>query len=144
MYYNIPSFNPEETGDNTQHHPREDIEIFSSYKTFIVAAIVAPLWFIANYSYNLSLAKTSVASNTIISSTSSLFTYLFSVIFLKERLTLLSVVGVLISFGGAFLIGWWDDQGSRGTADEHLMYLIAIAKCYYSFSVRLTCLYIFI
>ena len=36
---------------------------------------VAPLWFLAQLSFNFSLGLTSVTSNTILSSTSALFTY---------------------------------------------------------------------
>ena len=36
---------------------------------------MAPLWFLAQLSFNFSLGMTSVTSNTILSSTSSLFTY---------------------------------------------------------------------
>ena len=43
---------------------------YSSWKTFKIALVVAPNWFLANFLYNASLTYTSVASNTIISSTS--------------------------------------------------------------------------
>lgn len=50
---------------------------WSHIRTFKVAMVVFPLFFIANFSYNVSLAHTSVTSNTIISTTSSLWTFLF-------------------------------------------------------------------
>ena len=48
---------------------------------------VAPLWFLAQWTFNLSLSRTSVTSNTILSSTSSLFTFGASCLFLRERFT---------------------------------------------------------
>ena len=43
------------------------------------AAQVAPLWYVAQLAFNASLHLTSVTSNTILSSTSALFTFLFAV-----------------------------------------------------------------
>ena len=40
---------------------------------------MAPLWFLAQLSFNASLGLTSVTSNTILSSASSLFTYAFGI-----------------------------------------------------------------
>ena len=59
-----------------------------------------PLWFGANYFFNLSLGLTSVASNTILSTTSCIFTLILSIIVLKESPELLKFVAVLVSFGG--------------------------------------------
>ena len=42
-----------------------------------IALVVCPLWFVANFTYNVSLAMTSITSNTIISTTSSLWTFIF-------------------------------------------------------------------
>ncbi len=64
----------------------EDVEVlrrkppqplWSHVKTMRVSAVMFPLFFVANFAYNLSLAHTSVTSNTIISTTSSLWTFLF-------------------------------------------------------------------
>ena len=51
--------------------------LWSHVRTFRVSMVIFPLFFIANFSYNVSLAHTSVTSNTIISTTSSLWTFLF-------------------------------------------------------------------
>ena len=49
---------------------------------------VAPLWFAAQYTFNLSLSETTVTSNTILASTSSLFTYGLSCCLLLEAFLL--------------------------------------------------------
>lgn len=59
--------------------------------------VFCPIWFSMNYFFNLSLAKTSVASNTIMSSTSSLFTLAFSACFLKSKITLYNGLGAVFA-----------------------------------------------
>ena len=39
---------------------------------------VAPLWFMAQFTFNTSLSRTTVSSNTILASTASLVTYIMS------------------------------------------------------------------
>ncbi|KAF5825542.1 hypothetical protein DUNSADRAFT_8894, partial [Dunaliella salina] len=56
-----------------------------AHKQALHAAFWAtPLWFFAQYAFNASLALTSVTSNTILSSTSSLFTFGLAVVMLGE------------------------------------------------------------
>ncbi len=64
-------------------------------QTAAIAALLCPLWFGLNYTFNFSLSRTSLASNTILSSTSSLWTLVLSVLVLKQRLVWPNVVGVL-------------------------------------------------
>lgn len=63
---------------------------------------VATIWFAAQYTFTLSLAHTSVTSNTILSSSSSMFTLLASALLLQERITwakLASVASVMAGEG---------------------------------------------
>jgi len=59
-----------------------------------------PLWFAANYCFNLSLGLTSVASNTILSTTSGIFTLVLSVFILRESPEILKFFAVILAFGG--------------------------------------------
>ena len=70
----------------------------STHQLFRAACVVAPLWFFAQYFFNSSLQLTSVTSNTILSSASALFTFLFSVALLSESFTLvkLGCIGALM------------------------------------------------
>lgn len=87
-------------------------------------AQVAPLWYLAQFTFNLSLAHTSVTSNTVLSSTSSLFTFLLSVWLLAELFTLkkLACIALLIigeaeprsqhklncpAIASLFIVAWW-------------------------------------
>ncbi|KAL4110084.1 hypothetical protein PRIC1_001777 [Phytophthora ramorum] len=69
-------------------------------RTIIAAAIVAPLWFVANFAYNESLNLTSVTSSTILSTTSTVFTLILAVWILKERFTWLKALGVALCMAG--------------------------------------------
>lgn len=90
--------------------------IMSHLGTMRVSLIVCPLWFLANWSYNQSLSMTSVTSSTIISTTSSLFSFILSVIFTGEKFTGLKLFGVLFCMGGTVMITLSDgDDGSKPT-----------------------------
>lgn len=92
------------------------------------AAIVAPLWFAAQLVYNASLGMTSVTSNTILSSTASLWTYLFSVLARKETYThgkLLRIAAILL---GTAVVTFADAEASKrvGKADAGLTAPVAM------------------
>eukprot|EP00939_MAST-03C_sp_MAST-3C-sp1_P004629 g4629.t1 len=77
------------------------------------ALIVAPIWFCANGSYNLSLSATSPSSNTIISSLSGLFTYAISIIFMSEIFDGVRFLGVVLSIAGAIFVAIADNTQRR-------------------------------
>ncbi|KAL1297751.1 hypothetical protein AAFC00_006289 [Neodothiora populina] len=69
------------------------------------------LWFLANYFVAACLEYTTVASSTILTSTSSIFTLLFGTIFRVEKFTLKKLLGVLASLAGIVLISTVDLSG---------------------------------
>lgn len=80
------------------------------------AVIVAPLWFLAQLTFNASLQSTSVTSNTILSSASALFTYLFSIFLLSERFTAMKLGCILALIGGTAAVTLAD---SKSSVDGH-------------------------
>ncbi|CDO92068.1 unnamed protein product [Kluyveromyces dobzhanskii CBS 2104] len=62
------------------------------------------LWFLANLVTNASLSYTSVASQTILSSTSSFFTLLVSVMCHVESVNKVKVLGSIVSFIGIVMV----------------------------------------
>lgn len=74
------------------------------------------LWFLANYSVAACLEYTTVASSTILTSTSSVFTLLFGALFRVERFTLRKLCGVLASLAGIILIATLDVSGENNDA----------------------------
>lgn len=65
--------------------------------TMKAALIVCPVWFLANLAYNSSLNYTSVTSNTILSVTSGLFTYMLGVLTKTEDFTIFKLVPTLVT-----------------------------------------------
>ena len=62
---------------------------------------VAPLWFGAQLAFNFSLSMTNITSNTILSSTSGLFTYVLSCLLLGEAFNLVKLLSILVCITGA-------------------------------------------
>ena len=91
---------------------------------FKIACYLAPLWFIANFLYYVSLSMTSVTSSTIMATTGSLFTFAFSLCFASEKFKLSKFLGVLSCFLGSVIVGISDtkssnplDHDENGTSD---------------------------
>ena len=60
---------------------------------------VAPLWFAAQLTFNVSLSETTVTSNTILASTSSLFTYGLSCLLLLEAFVISKLLFIALAIG---------------------------------------------
>lgn len=71
------------------------------------------LWFLANYCVAACLEYTTVASSTILTSTSSIFTLLLGAWLAVERFTVRKLVGVLASLTGIILISSVDLTGNN-------------------------------
>lgn len=72
--------------------------------------LVCPFWFLAQLTFNLSLAYTTVTSNTILSSASSLFTFLVALVFLGEKFTWVKLISVLLCMGGTIIVSLGDSE----------------------------------
>ncbi|KAG0495776.1 hypothetical protein HPP92_000467 [Vanilla planifolia] len=64
---------------------------------------LAPIWFITEYLSNAALARTSVASTTVLSSTSGLFTLFIGVLLGQDSLNVAKVVAVFVSMAGVVM-----------------------------------------
>ncbi|KAM7256511.1 hypothetical protein ACFE04_012252 [Oxalis oulophora] len=73
-----------------------------------VSLLICPFWFLAQLTFNLSLKYTTVTSNTILSTASSLFTFLVSLVFLGEKFTWLKLVSVLLCMVGTIIVSLGD------------------------------------
>eukprot|EP01060_Flectonema_neradi_P002707 TRINITY_DN11720_c0_g1_i1.p1 TRINITY_DN11720_c0_g1~~TRINITY_DN11720_c0_g1_i1.p1 ORF type:complete len:388 (+),score=57.93 TRINITY_DN11720_c0_g1_i1:32-1165(+) len=92
------------------------------WRTYLNLAMrFAPAWMTANYLFNLSLVYASVSSNSILSNTSSLWTMLLSIIFLKEPATCVGVIAVGITVAGAAFVALSDHHSSSDSShhDHH-------------------------
>ncbi|KAL2318060.1 hypothetical protein Fmac_031936 [Flemingia macrophylla] len=77
---------------------------------------IAPIWFITEYLSNAALARTSVASTTVLSSTSGLFTLFIGVFMGQDTLNVSKVVAVLVSMAGVVMT----TLGKTWAADDKL------------------------
>lgn len=71
------------------------------------------LWFLANYFVAACLEYTTVASSTILTSTSSVWTLIFGALLSVEKFTIKKLVGVLASLVGIILISSIDITGNQ-------------------------------
>eukprot|EP00052_Salpingoeca_macrocollata_P006852 m.56284 g.56284 ORF g.56284 m.56284 type:complete len:384 (-) comp15697_c0_seq2:92-1243(-) len=110
-----------------------------------VASVFHALWFAANYAYNLSLDRTSVSSNTILSSTSGFFTLVLAAIcpaLDADRFSVSKLVAVLLSVGGVVLVSVSDAESDSGnntaTGDIIAIFSALMYACYLVFLRRKT------
>lgn len=95
---------------NVLKHEKE----LSSREIAIYGFSIAPIWFITEYLSNAALARTSVASTTVLSSTSGLFTLFIGAFLGQDSLNASKVVAVLVSMAGVAMT----TLGKTWAADE--------------------------
>ncbi|KAF8576560.1 hypothetical protein K439DRAFT_1418863 [Ramaria rubella] len=96
--------------------PRDDVTDLPPLTTIETARLASTFcffWFIANWSVNVSLDYTSVASSTILSSTSGFFTLAIGRLFAVETLTPIKVGAVVTSFVGVLLVSLSDSSPKK-------------------------------
>lgn len=94
---------------------RADDEGLTLQETARLALEFCILWFLANYFAAACLSYTTVASSTILASTSSIWTLLCGSLLRVERFTLRKLIGVGASLAGVALISSIDVSGSTDT-----------------------------
>ncbi len=98
----------EKTNMSSSSDTALDFERFSVWKVVQIAFWFCPLWFGANYFYNLSLTLTSASSSSILSSTSSLFTLGLGLLMRVEKGSIWKLAGVLLTLAGVTLVSLVD------------------------------------
>lgn len=93
------------------HHSRGTDEKLSFRETAVLSLEFCMLWFLANYFASACLEYTSVASVTILTSTSSVWTLVFCAVFKVEPFTVRKLIGVMASLVGVVLISTVDLSG---------------------------------
>eukprot|EP01127_Copromyxa_protea_P000041 TRINITY_DN10036_c0_g1_i2.p1 TRINITY_DN10036_c0_g1~~TRINITY_DN10036_c0_g1_i2.p1 ORF type:complete len:367 (-),score=58.49 TRINITY_DN10036_c0_g1_i2:23-1123(-) len=107
-------------------------------ETALISAVFCPIWFLANYTFNLSLSLTSVSSNTIISTTSSFFSLVLGALVGIEQLSFVKVLAIGICIGGVSLVSITDneDQGTQPLMGDGLALASAMAYGVYTVYLR--------
>ena len=104
-----------------KNDPKGSILALMRNELFTAACQVAPLWFLAQLTFNISLAKTSITSNTILSSASSLFTFLFSVLLLSEKFTCFKLSCIVALIAGTAIVTFSDAASQEGGSSSSLV-----------------------
>ncbi|KAF9499764.1 hypothetical protein BDN71DRAFT_1441341 [Pleurotus eryngii] len=81
--------------------------------TIKLASVFCIFWFIANWSVNVALEYTSVASATILSSMSGFFTLAIGRIFRVETFTMAKIAAIVMSFIGVVFVSISDTSETR-------------------------------
>ncbi|CAN8062684.1 unnamed protein product [Agarophyton chilense] len=81
---------------------------------FHVGAQLAPLFFLSSWTYNIALDMTSVASSSIISSLTTLFTLVLGTMLGSVRFTMGKLIATGLSIAGVILISQQDTNGQKG------------------------------
>lgn len=68
------------------------------------SSTVGSLWLCSQIIFNLSLLHTSVATNTVLSSTTAIFTFIFSLVILQDPFRRRSFFAVMLSFSGCVVV----------------------------------------
>ncbi|EPQ60703.1 hypothetical protein GLOTRDRAFT_109100 [Gloeophyllum trabeum ATCC 11539] len=92
----------------------------TTYETAQLAFAFCFIWFLANWTVNASLNLTSVASATILSSTSGFFTLAIGRVCRVETLTVWKLVAVLTSFIGVVLVAVSDSAQTSAPGSERM------------------------
>ncbi|PHT37546.1 hypothetical protein CQW23_21119 [Capsicum baccatum] len=85
---------------------------WTRFRVAKVSLLICPFWFLAQLTFNLSLKYTTVTSNTILSTSSSLFTFLVSLVFLGEVFTWVKLFSVLLCMGGTIIVSLGDSNSA--------------------------------
>jgi len=96
-------------------------------EAIVAGLVIAPIWFLAQWTYSAGVASTSVTASTVISTTSVVWTLIGSVIFLKEKLTGMKVFGILCCMAGnaATLLGSSSGTDHKGAFSGDLLCVLA-------------------
>ncbi|KAH9290876.1 hypothetical protein KI387_034993 [Taxus chinensis] len=104
-------------------------------ETAKISLLICPFWFMAQLTFNVSLKYTTVTSNTILSSTSSLFTFLVSLAILNEKFTWVKLSSVLLCMVGTIIVGLGDSKtGKNEIANQPLLgdFLCLVSAIFYA------------
>jgi solute carrier family 35, member F5 len=129
---------------------QEPMAVWTEEDHLRAALYIAPVWFVANWTYNASLAYTSVSSSTVLSSTGSLFTFLFAIWAGDETFSRTALCGVVLGVAGSALTtrndaSSDDDENHRDNAHPHgvlgdvLGLISAVGYGMYAVQTRVLC-----
>ena len=114
--------------------PEDSMAAWTEYDHFYTAMYIAPVWFIANWSYNTSLIYTTITSSTVLASTGSLFTYMFAIATHDEQINTLKFVGICLGVLGSFITTLSDTTTSTAPSQSNIAASIATSNDDFSYN----------
>ena len=102
--------------DETSGLEETSSPVYNRLKIYRCAVLFCPLWFCANCLFNYSLSATSVASNTILSTTSSIWALFFSRLALGTDVTWVKILSIILCIGGTILVALADDDDASSSS----------------------------
>jgi solute carrier family 35, member F5 len=110
-------------------------------RTIAYAALaIGPLFFLANYTFNWALDRTSVASSSTIATTSTLFSLILGAMMGAERFSVAKLVSSFFTIAGVALISGYDSKSSNkaeGTVGDVVSVIAALLYSMYSIVLKL-------
>lgn len=94
------------------------------YKWFLLLAFFEPFIYFIGEAFGLSMVSSTLAA--IIISTIPLFVPIFAYFALKERLSLINIIGLLVSFGGVIMVVMATDGKFSGNMKGILLMFLAV------------------
>mmetsp|Transcript_32632 Transcript_32632/g.50664 ORF Transcript_32632/g.50664 Transcript_32632/m.50664 type:complete len:413 (-) Transcript_32632:89-1327(-) len=92
-----------------------------------MGAISSVPYFLCGYFWYLSIVHTSVTGNTVIYDSAFIFIFIFSIFLLRERISLLKILSVIVSFLGLVFVVWSGSQSEEEGVDQTVMGYILVA-----------------
>lgn len=86
--------------EEDESHLLEQSDQLSPWEIAKCGLILTPIWFLTEYLSNSALANTSVASTTVLTSTSGLFTLFFGALLRQDSVSIPKIVAVFVSMAG--------------------------------------------
>jgi solute carrier family 35 protein F5 len=108
QYTSLAASDNPESQPLTERNEEESLSPLTVRETATLAASFCVLWFAANWTVTASLDYTSVASCTILASTSGFFTFALGRIFDVEAFSMAKLAAVAVSFSGVLLVSLSD------------------------------------
>eukprot|EP00891_Asterochloris_glomerata_P007550 jgi/Astpho2/7550/Aster-02456 len=106
-------------------------DMFADRRIMKAAAVVAPLWFMAQFTFNTSLSRTTVSSNTILASTASLVTYIMSCLLLGEAFLVVKLASILVCMAGTAMVTLGDSRSAEGRSSVTGDLLVLCSSLFY-------------
>lgn len=88
------------------------------YWIIIIGTISGLPYFLCGWFWYLSIPHTSVTANTAIYDSAFVFVFIFSMFLLKEKISLLKIISVIVSFAGLMLIAYTGSKSEENGVDQ--------------------------